>query len=173
MTMSLHFHAVESAKHRIFNYFACPVTEVNRTAAPAKYTIERSEPIAVMVAPQNNQHQPPDNAQAQRRKALDARIKQPIPMAVVTSIKIISRKKMKKNMLFAIDHTTEEVIVSESQKGSALITLIERIPNHKNELLYDAVVVLTKMTRSPQFDINSFKAMDEVCQMLYAKYADE
>ena len=94
-------------------------------------------------------------------------------MAVVTSIKIISRKKMKKNMLFAIDLTTEEVIVSESQKGSASITLIERIPNHKNELLYDAVVVLTKMTRSLQFDINSFKAMDEVCQILYAKYADE
>ena len=91
--MSLHFHAVESAKHRIFNYFACPVTAVNRTAAPAKYTIERSEPIAVMVAPQNNQHQPPDNAPAQRRKAPDARIKQPIPMAVVTSIKIISSIK--------------------------------------------------------------------------------
>jgi len=44
----------------------------------------------VMEAPQNNQHQPPDNAPAQRRKAPDARIKQQIPMAVVTFIKIIS-----------------------------------------------------------------------------------
>ena len=88
--MSLHFHAVEVVKRQIFNCCACPVTAVNRTAAPAKYTIERSEPIAAMVAPQNNQHQPPDNAPAQRKKAPDARIKQPIPMAVVTFIKIIS-----------------------------------------------------------------------------------
>lgn len=89
--MSLHFHAVESAKHRIFNYFACPVTEVNRTAALVKFTVEQLVPIVVMEAPQNNQHQPPDNVPAQRRKAPDARIKQPIPMAVVTFIKIISK----------------------------------------------------------------------------------
>lgn len=93
MTMSLPFRAAEVVKRQIFNCCACPVTAVNRTAAPAKYTIERSEPIAVMEAPQNNQHQPPDNAPAQRRKAPDARIKQPIPMAVVTSIKIISSIK--------------------------------------------------------------------------------
>ena len=74
---------------------------------------------------------------------------------------------MNKNFLFAIDLTTEEVIVSESPKGSIKVNLVERIPLKENELLYNAVVTLTNITKSPNFDASIFKAMDKVCQMIY------
>ena len=77
---------------------------------------------------------------------------------------------MKKTILFAIDLNTNEVIVSESQKGSKEITLIERIPQSENELLFDAVSSMTKLTTSPKFDLAIFKAMDKVCQLIYAKH---
>jgi len=76
---------------------------------------------------------------------------------------------MKKTLLFAIDLKSKEVIVSESQKGSKEITLIERIPQSENELLFDAVSTMTKLTTSPKFDLALFKAMDEVCQLIYQK----
>jgi len=76
---------------------------------------------------------------------------------------------MKKTLLFAIDLKSKEVIVSESQKGSKEITLIERIPQSENELLYDAVCSMTKLTTSPKFDVALFKAMDKVCQLIYQK----
>ena len=76
---------------------------------------------------------------------------------------------MKKTLLFAIDLTTNEVIVSESQKGSKEITFIERIPQRENELLFDAVYSMTKLTPSPKFDVTLFKAMDKVCQLIYEK----
>ncbi|MBP5995514.1 MAG: hypothetical protein KA736_07455 [Crocinitomicaceae bacterium] len=76
---------------------------------------------------------------------------------------------MKKTLLFAIDLNTNEVIVSESQKGSKEITFIERIPQRENELLFDAVSSMTKLTTSPKFDATLFKAMDKVCQLIYQK----
>jgi hypothetical protein len=79
---------------------------------------------------------------------------------------------MKKTLLFAIDSNTKEVIVSESQKGSKAITFIERIHQSENELLFDAVSSMTKLTTSPKFDVALFKAMDTVCQLIYAKHTE-
>jgi hypothetical protein len=78
---------------------------------------------------------------------------------------------MKKTILFAIDVNTNEVIVSASEKGSMEITFIERIPQSENELLFDAVSSMTKLTTSPKFDLALFKAMDKVCQLIYTKHA--
>lgn len=85
---SLPFRAVEAVKRQTFNCCACPVTEVNRTAAPAKYTIERSELIAAMEARQNNQQRPLDNVPEPLKKVSDARTKQRIPMDAATFTKI-------------------------------------------------------------------------------------
>jgi hypothetical protein len=76
---------------------------------------------------------------------------------------------MKKTILFAIDPNTQETIVSETEKGSNKVNFLERIPRTQNDLLYDAVVIMTKMTKSPDFDLAIFKAMDKVCQMIYEK----
>jgi hypothetical protein len=72
-------------------------------------------------------------------------------------------------MLFAIDMKTEEVIVSDSPKGSNEIKFIERIKLEDNEVLYNAVVALTCITKDPNFDVTIFKVMDKVCQMIYNK----
>jgi hypothetical protein len=85
---SLPFRVVEAVKRRTFNYCACPVTAVNRTAAPVKFTIERSEQIAVMEALQNNQPLRQGNALEQLKKERGAKIKQPIPTDVVTYINV-------------------------------------------------------------------------------------
>lgn len=72
-------------------------------------------------------------------------------------------------MLFAIDEGTEEIIVSESPKGTNRIKLIERISHKENELLYQAVLTLILITKDPNFEPSIFKAMDKVCQLLYSK----
>jgi len=77
---------------------------------------------------------------------------------------------MKKTILFSIDLNTEETLVSESEKGSNKVNFIERISRNENELLFDAVVTLTKITNSTNFDIAIFNAMDKVCQLIYNKY---
>jgi hypothetical protein len=77
---------------------------------------------------------------------------------------------MKKTILFAIDFNTEETLVSESEKGNNKVNFIERISRNENELLFDAVVTLTKITNSTNFDITIFNAMDKVCQLIYNKY---
>lgn len=77
---------------------------------------------------------------------------------------------MKKTILFAIDLNTEETLVSESEKGNNKVNFIERISRNENELLFDAVVTLTKITNSTNFDITIFNAMDKVCQLIYNKY---
>ena len=77
---------------------------------------------------------------------------------------------MKKTILFAIDFNTEETLVSESEKGSNKVNYIERISRNENELLFDAVVTLTKITNPTNFDITIFNAMDKVCQLIYNKY---
>lgn len=76
---------------------------------------------------------------------------------------------MNQNMLFAIDEATEEIIVSESPKGTNKINLIERVSRNENELLYQAVSTLTLVTKDSNFDPSIFKAMDKVCQMIYIK----
>lgn len=77
---------------------------------------------------------------------------------------------MNMNLLFALDTNTQEVIVSESPKGSNKVNFIERIGRKDNEILYNAVVTLTGIAKSPAFDTAIFKAMDKVCQMLYNKH---
>jgi hypothetical protein len=79
---------------------------------------------------------------------------------------------MNKNLLFAIDTNTLEVIVSDSPKGSNKVNFIERIRLNDNEILYNAVVTLTSITKSSNFDVVIFKAMDKVCQMLYNKHKE-
>jgi hypothetical protein len=76
---------------------------------------------------------------------------------------------MSANNLFAIDQKTEEVIVSESPKGSNQINFIERINRQENELLYNAVTILTSISQAPDLDVPLFKAMDKVCQLIYSK----
>jgi hypothetical protein len=80
---------------------------------------------------------------------------------------------MKKTLLFAIDIETEETIVSESEKGSNKVSFIERIPRKNNELLFDAVATLTRITNLSNFDLPIFKAMDKVCQLIYNKHVDK
>jgi hypothetical protein len=77
---------------------------------------------------------------------------------------------MKKTILFAIDLNTEETLVSESEKGSNKVNFIERISRNEDELLFDAVVTLTKITNPNNFDITIFNAMDKVCQLIYNKF---
>ena len=77
---------------------------------------------------------------------------------------------MKKTILFAIDLNMEETLVSESEKGNNKVNFIERISRNENELLFDAVITLTKITNSTNFDITIFNAMDKVCQLIYNKY---
>jgi hypothetical protein len=79
---------------------------------------------------------------------------------------------MNKNLLFAIDVNTEEVIVSDSPKGTNKINLIERIGRNNNEILYNAVVTLTSITKATNFDAAIFKAMDKVCQIVYNKHKE-
>ena len=74
------------------------------------------------------------------------------------------------NFLFAIDANTEEVIVSESPKGTNTINFIERVYRKNNEQLYSAVELLTTISRSDDLDPAIFKAMDKVCQLMYGKY---
>ena len=76
---------------------------------------------------------------------------------------------MSTNNLFAIDSKTEEIIVSESPKGSNKINFIERIDRQKNELLYNAVVTLTCISKAPDIDMTIYMAMDKVCQLIYEK----
>ena len=74
--------------------------------------------------------------------------------------------------LFAIDKNTDEVIVSESAKGSNTINFIERVGKDENVILYNAVLTLTSLTTAAQFDHTIFKAMDKVCQLIYNKHKE-
>jgi hypothetical protein len=74
--------------------------------------------------------------------------------------------------LFALDLKTEEILISETEKGSNKVNLIERIQRKDNELLYDAIVTLTRIASSADIDLAIFKAMDKVCQMIYSKHVE-
>ena len=73
--------------------------------------------------------------------------------------------------LFAIDAEKQEVIVSESPKGSKAINQIATVSRNDNLLLYQAVKTLTIVSTSQAFDIKIFKAMDKVCQLIYMNQA--
>lgn len=73
-------------------------------------------------------------------------------------------------MIFAIDKNTEEVIVSDSPKGSNKINFIERIGRQDNVNLFKAVEILTNLSSASNIDTVTFKAMDKVCQMIYKKH---
>jgi hypothetical protein len=75
-------------------------------------------------------------------------------------------------MLFALDTKTEEIMVSDSPKGSNEIIFIERIKRQDSEVLYNAVITLTGITKVSNFDITIFKAMDKVCQLIYNKHKE-
>ncbi|MFT6197442.1 MAG: hypothetical protein ACJAXY_001779 [Nonlabens sp.] len=79
---------------------------------------------------------------------------------------------MNKNLLFAIDLSTEEVIVSDSSKGSNKINFIERMKRSDNDIFFNAVLTLTSIAKSSDFDAIIFKSMDKVCQMMYHKYKE-
>ena len=53
---------------------------------------------------------------------------------------------MNRSLLFAIDINTQEVIVSESSKGTNKINFIERIKQKDNDMFFNAVVTLTSIT---------------------------
>jgi hypothetical protein len=76
---------------------------------------------------------------------------------------------MNKNFLFAIDHDKEEVIISESPKGSIKINFIERIGRKQSEILFNAVLTLTSISKDPNFDAALFNSMDKICQLIYNK----
>jgi hypothetical protein len=79
---------------------------------------------------------------------------------------------MKKTILFALDLNTEEIVVSESEKGSNKVNFIERIRRKDNVNLYNAVELLTSLSNASNFDISIFKAMDKICQMMYIKHTE-
>lgn len=72
--------------------------------------------------------------------------------------------------LFAVDTVKEEISVSESPKGSNKVNFIENISKSENEILYQAVVTLTTISKAPDLDVALFKAMDKVCQLAYSKH---
>ena len=74
------------------------------------------------------------------------------------------------SLLFAIDQNTQEIIVSDSPKGSNKINFIERIKQQENEMLFNAVCTLTTISKAADLDISIFNAMEKVCQMIYNKY---
>ena len=76
------------------------------------------------------------------------------------------------NLLFAIDKNTQEIIVSESPKGSNKINFIERIKRQDNTNLYTAIELLTSISNASSFDTSIFSAMDKVCQMMYNKHKE-
>ena len=76
------------------------------------------------------------------------------------------------NMLFAIDTNTEEVIVSDSPKGSNKINFIERIGRQDNVNLFKAVEILTNISSDANIDASILKTVDKVCQMIYKKHKE-
>ncbi|MFM7681777.1 MAG: hypothetical protein ACKO7P_03415 [Bacteroidota bacterium] len=72
--------------------------------------------------------------------------------------------------LFAIDRNTEEILVSQSAKGTNKIDFIEKISRTENEILHNAVTTLTSVSQDPNLDVAIFKSSDKLCQMIYAKH---
>jgi hypothetical protein len=80
---------------------------------------------------------------------------------------------MNTSFLFAIESNSEDVLVSESPKGSNKVNFIERISRDRNNLLFNAVVTLTSIVQAEDFDPKLFNAMDKVCQLIYLKHSSK
>ena len=154
---------------QIFSYYVWSVIAANQIVVYVKFTAGQLAQIVVMVKQQKKQQQLQHNALEPQKKECDARRRQPIQMDDAICINQV-KKKMNTDLLFAIDTNTKEVIVSESPKGTNKVNFIERIDYSDNEILYNAVVTLTSITKASNFDASVFKSMDKVCQMLYSKY---
>jgi hypothetical protein len=76
------------------------------------------------------------------------------------------------NMLFAIDKNTDEVIVSDSPKGSNKVNLIERIRRQDNADLFKAVELMSSLSSASNFNTSIFKAVDKVCQLIYNQHKE-
>ncbi len=74
------------------------------------------------------------------------------------------------NYLFAIDPQTEEIIVSQSPKGSVKIEAVERIGKNNHAVLFHAVSALTLLSREQEINMTLFKAMDAICQKIYLSH---
>ena len=111
----------------------------------------------------------PVNVLGQQKKEQDVENERNTQVDVVITINKINIA-MSKDFLFAINTDTEEVIISESAKGTNKINYIERIKKSDNEMLYHAVNTLTSITKSSNYDVTIFKAMDKVCQLMYSKH---
>jgi len=111
------------------------------------------------------------NVPVQPKKERDAKIELPNQMEdaiYINNFKEIST--MNTTYLFALDTNTEEVLISQSAKGTIKIDFIEKISRTENEILYNAVVTLTSVSQDPNLDVAIFKASDKLCQMIYAKH---
>ncbi len=75
-------------------------------------------------------------------------------------------------MLFAIDKNTDEVIVSDSPKGSNKVNLIERIRRQDNADLFKAVELMSSLSSASNFNTSIFKAVDKVCQLIYNQHKE-
>jgi hypothetical protein len=136
----------------------------------AKFTKGVLEPIVTMERvlqidllpslPVNNATEPPKRVNV-------AETEPRIP--TVVAIIINKKTTMKTNYLFAIDAASNDILISESAKGSFKVTLIERIPSAEDELLFDAVALLTKISKQTEVDVPLFKAVEKVCQLIYGK----
>lgn len=74
------------------------------------------------------------------------------------------------NYLFAIDTQTEEIIVSQSPKGSFKIEAVERIGKNNHAVLFHAVSALNLLSREQEINMTLFKAMDAICQKIYLSH---
>ena len=75
------------------------------------------------------------------------------------------------NNCIYIDSKNQEYIgLLNNSKCYNIVKGVNKIEN--SEVLYNAVVTLTGITKTPNFDITIFKAMDKVCQMLYTKHKE-
>ena len=88
---------------------------------------------------------------------------------------IITNKKnnyMSNSLLFAIDNKKQEVVISNSKKGTKKINLIEHINKKDNDILFNAVNTLTSIAKSRHFDIKVFEVMQKICEMIYKNHLD-
>lgn len=171
MTILRHTHAAAAVRYQIFSYFAKNVIGVSLIVVHVKCIIKKLAQIAVTKSQVKRHQKRLANAQERQRQELDAKRKLPVQIVDVTCTKYLYEiSVMKKTILFAIDFKTEEILVSESEKGSNKVNLIERIHRKTNELLFNTVVVLTQISNSADFDIAIFTAADKICQMVYSKH---
>lgn len=109
------------------------------------------------------------SAQEQQKKEIDVETKPQTQMEDAIYTNVLKYFNIMNNKLFAIDYNTDEIIVSESMKGSHEVVFIERIDRNKAPILFSAVSTLVSIAKSPKIDTQIFESMDKVCQMIYQK----